>query len=388
MVCQMVSLMPSLVILEIGNAVDDEILHQVGLVCSHLKKLSISGSAVTDRGIDSLCRGEELCRSLSSLSMLGSITVTEQGLKKCWASFPNLFHFQVQESHLWQLLKSLGRSQQCEMYRVPIKQLELTVGNARYDYLTPATIIFPWLEELTLWSFEPENVSAFKTFKSWENFRNLSTLRLNNVAYCDLGTIIEKIGRQLKLIDLDNFSNEETPSTVVNVLQLAKCCPSLEDLSLTMAYLEFSDQGTTTTTTNTPLMPALTSLTLKGNKFRTADVLQNILLQAGNLVSLTIFIKLEDREENRQESMEPLTDLKISNIFNKNPLTKLRDLTITSVEHHYGRLLLTEESLLLLINNCPDLERVGNLGRWVIEDMDITMELLSREWGWGRVMNK
>ena len=73
----MISLMPRLVVLEIGNAVDDEILHQVGIVCSNLKKLVISGSEVTDKGIDCLCSGQELVSSLSSLSMLGSIMVTE-----------------------------------------------------------------------------------------------------------------------------------------------------------------------------------------------------------------------------------------------------------------------------------------------------------------------
>ena len=352
------------------------------MICSSLKKLTISGSEVTDRGIDCLCSGEELCSSLTSLSMLGSIMVTDQGLKKCWASFPNLFHFQVQESHLWQLLKSIQRSAQYQKYRIPIKQLELTVGSARHDYLTPATMVFPWLEELTLWSFEPENLSAFKTFKNWENFGNLNTLKLNNVAYCDLGSIIEKIGTQLKLIDLDNFSNEETPSTFVNVLQLAQCCPNLEDLSLTMAYLDFSQRFEPGSRV---LMPCLQNLTIKGNKFKTPDVLHNILLQTGNMESLTIFVKLEDIEENRVRSMEALNDIKIADIFTKNPLRKLRDLTITSVEHHFGRIFLTEETLLLLINNCPALEKVGNLGKWMIEDIDITMERLNREWGWGRI---
>ena len=378
----MISLMPRLVVLEIGNAVDDEILQQVGLVCNNLKKLVISGSEVTDKGIDCLCSGQELVSSLSSLSMLGSIMVTEQGLKKCWTSFPNLFYFQVQESHLWKLLKSIHRSKECDKYKIPIKQLELTVGSARHDYLTPATQVFPWLEELMLWSFEPENMSAFKTFRSWENFGKLNTLRLNNVAYCDLGAIIEQIGGQLKLIDLDNFSNEETPSTVVNVLQLAQCCPHLEDLSLTMAYLDFSQQHDPGTPV---LMPRLQNLTLKGNKFKTPDVLHNILLQTGNLVSVTIFVKLEELQENRVESMEALNDIKISNIFNKNPLTKLEEFTITSVEHQFGRLFLTEQSLFLLINKCPALKKVGNLVKWMIEDMDITMEILSRDWGWGRV---
>ena len=71
----MISLMPRLVVLEIGNAVDEAILQQVAMICSSLKKLTISGSEVTDRGVDCLCSGEELCSSLTSLSMLGSIMV-------------------------------------------------------------------------------------------------------------------------------------------------------------------------------------------------------------------------------------------------------------------------------------------------------------------------
>ena len=67
-VCKMISLMPRLVVLEIGNAVDDAILKQVAMICSSLKKLTISGSEVTDRGIDCLCSGQELCNSLTSLS--------------------------------------------------------------------------------------------------------------------------------------------------------------------------------------------------------------------------------------------------------------------------------------------------------------------------------
>ena len=386
----MVTLMPRLVVLEIGNAADDDILRQVGLTCADLKKLSIAGSEVTDKGIYWLCGQDQegaslLCRSLSSLSIMGSIIVTEEGLKKCWESFPSLFHFQVQESHLWKLLKSIEKSKQLKKYKIPIKQLELTVGSARHDYLTPASLVFPWLEELTLWSFEPENMSAFKTFKNWENFGKLRNLRLNNVAYCDLGAIIEGIGSQLKLIDLDNFSNEETPSTFVDVLKLAQCCPNLTDLSLTMAYLDFSLKFDPEKPT---IMPRLEFLSLKGNKFKTTNVLYNLLLQTGNLVNLTIFHKLEDIQENRSQSLEPLNDMKMSDIFRKNPLKKLKEFTVTSVEHHFGRLFLTEESLMLLINSCPELEKVGNLSKWMIEDMDRTMERIGREWGWGRVLEK
>ena len=51
----MVGLMPRLLVLEIGNAADDSILWQVGQTCLGLKKLSIAGNEVTDRGIYWLC---------------------------------------------------------------------------------------------------------------------------------------------------------------------------------------------------------------------------------------------------------------------------------------------------------------------------------------------
>ena len=51
----MVGLMPRLLVLEIGNAADDSNLWQVGQTCLSLKKLSIAGNEVTDRGIYWLC---------------------------------------------------------------------------------------------------------------------------------------------------------------------------------------------------------------------------------------------------------------------------------------------------------------------------------------------
>ena len=43
---------------------------------------------------------------------------------------------------------------------VPVRQLEVTVGPGRRDYLTPASTIAPLLTSITLWCFESENVSS------------------------------------------------------------------------------------------------------------------------------------------------------------------------------------------------------------------------------------
>ena len=43
---------------------------------------------------------------------------------------------------------------------VPIRQLEVTVGPGRRDYLSPAVTIVPLLTSITLWCFESENVSS------------------------------------------------------------------------------------------------------------------------------------------------------------------------------------------------------------------------------------
>jgi len=411
----MVGLMPRLLVLEIGNAADDSILWQVGQTCPGLRKLSIAGNEVTDRGIYWLCgekceddmpdngmpcpirfqeqfhtkqkNGTEentpLCKTMTHLAMAGSLMVTEEGLKKCWTTFHNLVHFHMQESHMWLLLKRIKKMKQYDKYKIPIKQLELTTS-ARHDYLTPAGWVFPKLEDLTLWNFEPENTASFTSFKNWENFICLHTIKLNNVSFNDLQGILQKIGSQLKLIDLDNFSIEETPSTCVDVVQVAKLCPNIVDLSLTMAHL---DCNHTWDSTKLSLFPNLEHLTLKGATFQSSDVFYNILLQPINLVSLTFFHKLNDIHPNRIPSQEPINDTKLAEILKKNPLKKIKHLNITAIDHEFGPLLLTEESLFLLVNSCPELTKVGNLSKWLIEDIDRAMQVLSGACGWGRVMS-
>ena len=53
-----------------------------------------------------------------------------------------------------------GKEKEKEGRIVPVRQLEVTVGPGRRDYLTPASTIAPLLTSITLWCFESENVSS------------------------------------------------------------------------------------------------------------------------------------------------------------------------------------------------------------------------------------
>ena len=322
-----------------------------------------------------------LCKTMTHLSMAGSLMVTEEGVKTCWTSFPNLVQFQMQESHMWLLLKRIWKLKKYDEFRIPIKQLELTTS-AKHDYLTPAGWVFPNLEDLTLWNFEPENASSFTSFDNWENFGHLHSLKLNNVSFRDLSVIMDKIGPQLRLIDLDNFSIEETPNTCVDVSRVAKSCPNVVDLSLTMAHLDcrFPESHK-----NSSCFENLEHLSLKGTTFESTDVFMNILFRTKSLLTLTFFHKLTDIHPNRLPSQEPINDQKVSELLKVNPLKNLQELNLTAIDHEYGPLLLTDETLFLLINSCPKLVKVGNLSKWLIEDIDQTMRALSETWGWARV---
>ena len=79
------------------------------------------------------------------------------------------------------------------------------------DYLTPASWVFPRLEELVIWNFETDlHRSPFSASVQWEAFACLHSLRLNNVLFSDLTTILAVIGSQILLLDIDNFSLEDS----------------------------------------------------------------------------------------------------------------------------------------------------------------------------------
>ena len=86
------------------------------------------------------------------------------------------------------------------------------------DYLTPATWVFPRLEELVIWNFETDQPqSPFSAAVQWKTFACLHSLRLNNVLFSDLTTILAVIGSQILLLDIDNFSLEDSSRLVESV---------------------------------------------------------------------------------------------------------------------------------------------------------------------------
>jgi hypothetical protein len=58
----------------------------------------------------------------------------------------------------------------------------------------------------------------------------------------------------------------------------------------------------------------------------------------------------------------------------------------TAIHSDSGPLALTETSLFGLKRACPSLQRVGNLARWTIEDMEAVMAELLHCHKWKRVL--
>jgi len=231
----------------------------VGQTCSQLSRLCIGGNEVTDRGLLWMCGGQPvdddltcpvrfldeylpgrgptpLCHSLTHLSIAGCLGVSEKGVELAWTSLPHLIHYHIQESHLWIILNSIESTGSHSTHSLPLRRLELTVSS-RHDYLTTATKVFPKLEELILWNFDSENVAPFTRFQSWSQFRQLSSLRLNNVPSQELGNILTQLSGRLTLLDVDNFSGDDDCSSSMDLALLSVLCPRLHTLSVTMAHL-------------------------------------------------------------------------------------------------------------------------------------------------------
>ena len=240
----LVSLSPRLTVLEVGCAADDTILWQVGQTCPALRTLKFGGNQVTDRGVywligggplstdDLQCplrfqSGEErtkrspgrnpLCSSLRHLDLARALMVSEAAVSHCWTSLPSLLQFNIQESHLWLLLKKIKKSGDWADFVIPLKRLEITT-HCTQDYLSPASWVFPRLEELVIWNFETDQLqSPFSAAVKWQAFACLHSLRLNNVLFSDLTTILAVIGSQILLLDIDNFSLEDSSRLVESV---------------------------------------------------------------------------------------------------------------------------------------------------------------------------
>ena len=143
--------------------------------------------------------------------------VSEAAVSHCWTSLPNLLQVNIQEAHLWLLLKKIKKSEDWADFVIPLKRLEITT-HCTQDYLSPASWVFPRLEELVIWNFETDQLqSPFSASVQWQAFACLHSLRLNNVLFSDLTTILAVIGSQILLLDIDNFSLEDSSRLVESV---------------------------------------------------------------------------------------------------------------------------------------------------------------------------
>ena len=213
-------------------------------------------------------------------------------------------------------------------------------------------------------------------------FSCLRQLKLNNVTWLDLLQIIQQVGHNITLLDLDNFSVDTTPQTWVDLAVLGHLCPQLQTLAVTMAHCCFTRDGSQKMTR---LFANLENFSLKGVTFVNSDVLCDVLLQTCGLVNFTFFQKLEKPQVNREPSKEPLNDAKLANIVKKHILKSLRMFHVTAIDHVFGPVLIGESSVFLLVSSCPELEKIGNLSKWLIEDMDQTMTKLGSMFSWGRI---
>ena len=373
-------------VLELGYAADDLILQQLGVTCSTLRKLKIAGSEVTDAGLEMMLdEGERsgLCRSMQSFSIHSTALITMYGVMEVLKHLYNLSSFSCQESIMLQLL----RSEQCleEGWLIPVRSLELTLGTGRRDYLGPASTLLTQLTHLTLWCFEPENASSLSGFNSWRSWTQLSKLTLNNIAYCDLLSIINSVGHQLQELEIDNFSNDESDLHIyLDVFDIARLCPHLCSLSISMAFVDF--QIPKCLSGSDQIFSQLSNLHLKSNKYKTAAVLTNILSFASNVEKLVVqsqvsraFLSIEEQDTLKDEDM--------LDIIKENQLLKLKTISLTALEHPHAlgcKLPLTDFTLDLLLTHCPLLESIGDLSKWNLEDIDHTMKILDNNYWWTR----
>ena len=81
-----------------------------------------SGGERAERSLDK----NPLCRSLCHLDLARALMVTEAAVSECWTSFSNLVSFNIQESHLWLLLKKIKKCEDWSNFVIPLKRLEIT----------------------------------------------------------------------------------------------------------------------------------------------------------------------------------------------------------------------------------------------------------------------
>ena len=115
-----------------------------------LRTLKFGGNEVTDRGVYWMLGGETLseddlpcpvrfrsegegrqernplCLTLNHLDMSRALMVSEEAVSQCWKTCSNLVNFNMQESHLWLLLKKIKKAENWSKFVIPLKRLEIT----------------------------------------------------------------------------------------------------------------------------------------------------------------------------------------------------------------------------------------------------------------------
>ena len=110
LVTALITQLERVAVLELGHAVSEEILQEVGRSCRQVRKLKISGPAVTDTGLGLLCsEGSQsgLCLSLASLSVLATTSLTLEAVLLALHHLRHLTHLSLQVNLLLQILRNI-----------------------------------------------------------------------------------------------------------------------------------------------------------------------------------------------------------------------------------------------------------------------------------------
>jgi hypothetical protein len=279
----------------------------------------------------------------------------------------------------------MNRDPDFENFTLPLRSFELgTSSHHGSTFLKTASRVFPKIEELILWNFDPLSEIAFANFKDWSSFKHLSVLKLNNVSFVDLHHLVQDVGHQIQILEIDNFrfihsgaiydynrgyrlfllhySIDDTPMSKIDLGSICTKLPNLVQLTLTMCHCSF-------VTDNIPRdfrLPHLTRLYIKGVTFDSNYVVQELLSVSPSLEKLYLYSKFDmflRRGEDVALAPEvavpplqhfdlipparflgerPLSDDRLERVFRRNPLANLRVFVVTVIDQEMGFLKLTE----------------------------------------------
>ena len=82
---------------------------------------------------------------------------------------------------------------------------------------------------------------------------------------------------------------------------------------------------------------------MKGLTFRNPDVFSLMVQQVPNVAILIFYHNIEDIQQNRLPSKEPINDEKLEKLLQKKCLQHLRELIITGINMEFGPIFLTQQ---------------------------------------------